>query len=330
MKQYLRPRIVEAIVDEALAGVLSRDSAFASLLAGLVGSEVVFDSISVDRQQRHTGATGTADIVVTYWYRGRAALQLLVENKVDAAFTPDQPARYRISQQARERAGEAERVLTVLMCPEAFAAATRHAGAFDSVVTYKSMLAGVEAPERRLLDMAIQKAVMPYEAEDVPEVSRFFADLAPVVAEVAPTLVLKRNPNVDGARPGASRTIYFDVRKTLIVPPGLPPIRFSLQCWDSGVPTASAKIMLGDWAKYIGTVRPLATAALKNTGFYVRPAGSSLGIVADTPRLDTRKPAAEQAQEIREALGATASLAAWWNESGQTLVAWADATVTSV
>ena len=101
-------------------------------------------------------------------------------------------------------------MLTILLCPGIYAATTRHAHAFDAVITYELLLDALGALERTVLEMAIVKAATPYEAEDVPEVSGFFAALAEIAVEVAPTLILKRNPNVDGARPEASRTIYFD------------------------------------------------------------------------------------------------------------------------
>jgi hypothetical protein len=89
--------------------------------------------------------------------------------------------------------------------------------------------------------------------------------------------------------------------------------------------SASAKIMIGTWARYLPVIRPLAATVLKGTGFYVRPAGASLGIVVDTPRLDPKRPASDQSEEIGMALTASARLAAWWNGNGRVLEAWAAA-----
>ena len=83
--------------------------------------------------------------------------------------------------------------------------------------------------------------------------------------------------------------------------------------------------MIRGWAKHLASVRPLATVALAGTGFYIRPAGSSLGIVVDTPRLDTMRPVAEQLDGIGAALAATERLAKWWNGNGSGLAEWAAA-----
>lgn len=131
---------------------------------------------------------------------------------------------------------------------------------------------------------------------------------------------MKHDPNDGGLRPHASRTIYFDVPRTLHFHAGVPRPRMSLQCWDSDAPSASVKIMLGNGSAVAD--RLIAPQSLADIGGYLRPAGRSLGIVIDTPRLDTQRPFQEQADDVVEALEAALRLQRWWNENGETLRGW--------
>jgi hypothetical protein len=120
---------------------------------------------------------------------------------------------------------------------------------------------------------------------------------------------------------GRSRTIYFDVPRTLRLHTDVPRPRMSLQCWDSGAASASVKIMLGNGAALAD--RLSVPQSLRDIGGYLRPAGRSLGIVVDTPRLDTQRPFDEQADDVTEALEAAVRLQGWWNENDDTLRQWA-------
>ncbi len=58
-------------------------------------------------------------------------------------------------------------------------------------------------------------------------------------------------------------------------------------------------------------------------GGYIRPAGKSLGLVIDTPSLDTQQPFASQLAEVEGGLESAQRLAGWWNEHGGALARWA-------
>jgi len=57
-------------------------------------------------------------------------------------------------------------------------------------------------------------------------------------------------------------------------------------------------------------------------GAYLRPAGRSLGIVIDTPRLDTQAPFEAQREAVREGLQALERLQTWWNDTGTDMARW--------
>ena len=61
---------------------------------------------------------------------------------------------------------------------------------------------------------------------------------------------------------------------------------------------------------------------LSDIGGYLRPAGRSLGIVVNTPRLDTQRAPAEQADDVVEALEAALRLQRWWDNNALTLQRW--------
>ena len=320
----MRPNITESELDAALAEAFHSQPRFAAYVLNHCGFTAAIGPLNVRRQVQHREASGTADLVVTVGSIGSPSAVLLIENKIDAAFTPDQPKRYARSKEAYLAEG-ALRVATVLTCPSVYSRSSRLATEFDVTMTYEE-LAMVAGPETaQLLATAIARAEVPYEPEPVDAVMSFFDAYEAIARRVAPELVVKRNPNSSGARPKGSYTIYFDVRRALGRYNFLPTVRFSHQCQDSGAPTPSVKIMLADWARHTERLRTVATADLIGTGFELRPAGQSLGIAAPTPRLNNMRPAHEQENEITEGLNAARRLRSWFRTNGATLQRWASA-----
>ena len=167
-----------------------------------------------------------------------------------------------------------------------------------------------------MLAMAVEQAASPYEPEPDGPTRDFFGSFRSYAASHFPDLVLKRDPNAGGVRPTGSHTIYFDVPRTLRPQAHLPVPRMSLQAWDSRATAASVKIMLGGLARRAKTIP--VPVGLRALGGYIRPAGESLGLVLDTPRLDTRAPFSSQIKAIEAALDRAQVLKDWWNaEAGE-------------
>lgn len=326
-----RPDIREQAVDEVLARRLATDPSFAGSFAAVVARQtgVTLDGsvFAVRQQVRHGANSGTVDIEARLVNRGTVSCALLIENKIDAGFTPTQPMRYAASVQARRARGE--RAWSVLCCPAAYATASRHAVHFDIVVSYESMIDWLAGGDRALLEDAIRRFAMPYEPVNVPEVQDFFTDYARICAEIAPSLALKRNPNTAGERPDGSHTIYFDVKACLPRWDFLPTLRFSHQCWDSGAKSPSVKIMIEGWAAHLGVLGSAAAADLSGTGLYLRKAGRSLGIVRDTPRLDHTRRADGQRWQIEDGIRSAAMLQSWLQDNETCLRRWAAAILAS-
>lgn len=326
----MKPQVNESVIDEVLARLLAdSDCAVQACLAAVSpnGHAIRFDRTTVDRQVPHLSVRGTADIVLHVWSKGKLEALLLIENKIDAGFTPDQPMRYAYCRDAHIAGRSAPLVATLLISPSIYIAGSRLRGSFDGSLAYEALLPCLDGRDRALFDMAIERAASPYEPVPVEAVMSFFEGYAKIAAEVAPDLRIKVNPNSGNARPEASRTIYFDTRASgfrgypFLVNDDKPAsIRVSHQCWDSGAPSASVKLMLNGWAGHIHKVTSILQPALRGTGLYIRAAGRSLAIVADTERLDNMRPAVDQRVVIEEALLRIGCIRETWNGMGTVLL----------
>jgi hypothetical protein len=174
--------------------------------------------------------------------------------------------------------------------------------------------------------IAIERASSPYEPAPVPAVMDFFSGYARLAQTHAPDLFLKRNPNSGAARPKASRTIYFETKRSgfrsypfLLKQGRFANLSMSHQCWDSLAPSASVKVMIGGWAQHLPVVSPLLVEVLRPSGIHVRNASRSLALVLDTPRLDNMRPAEEQELAILDALTKLQRLRTVWNDLEDTL-----------
>ena len=305
-------RIYERQTDALFLTAFTKNPAFAAAFLEAIDAIPGNRVRSVASQTRHrgTGHAGTIDLEIT---RQDGSI-LLVENKIDAGYSvtrvgDPQPDRYRASVAALRASGRS--AASVLLAPDVYLRGTRHGAAFDHQISYEALRPAFHGDDLALLDAAILQAVTPYDPEPNTSSAAFFAAYLDFARQHFPELVIKRNPNGNGVRPTGSNTIYFDVPKTLRDWAHLPRPRMSLQCRDSAAPSASVKIMLGGWAARAQTMS--APDSFVETGGYIRPAGRSLGLVIDTPQLDTQMPLDAQVPVVEEGLDAARRLTAWWN-----------------
>jgi hypothetical protein len=314
------PRIYERDTDALFLRLLRDQPEVAVVLAELATGRRPTSATEVRGQVRHPASAGSIDIVVRF----RSGPVLLIENKIDAAYSitregHGQPQRYQRSVAAFREAGA--EAFSVLLAPERYLAGSRLADLFDARITYEKLRNLVDDKDRAILEAAILQAETPYEPVANSYAGEFFVAVRQLIAGHFPDLVMKHDPNDGGVRPDASRTIYFDVPRTLRLHADVPRPRMSLQCWDSAARSASVKIMLSDRTALVN--RLSLPQSLTDIGGYLRSAGRSLGIVVDTPRLDTQRPFDEQADDIIEGLEAALRLRGWWNENGDILLRWA-------
>lgn len=319
----MKPQVTESSIDRVLARLLtSNNSAVRAFLAAAApfSEELKFDRATVSAQVPHLGTHGTADLALRLWSENQLQALILIENKIDAGFTPDQPARYALCRDAHLTSQSASIVATLLVSPSIYIAGSRLKDAFDGTLSYERLLPFLEGSDRALMELAIERAASPYEPLSVAAVMGFFDGYAAIVAESFSDLKIKTNPNSANARPEASRTIYFDARASgfrryvFLKKEDKPAsIRVSHQCWDSSAPSASVKLMLDGWAGHVVTASTFLQPALKGSGLYLRPAGRSLALVAHTKRLDNMRPAGDQRAAIEEALYQLRYIRDVWN-----------------
>ncbi|MBR1151206.1 hypothetical protein [Bradyrhizobium sp. JYMT SZCCT0428] len=312
-------RIYECDSDALFLRSFRERPEFTALVAKLVTGREIGEAAEIFAQQRHIGSPGSIDLILRF----TNGPIILIENKIDAGYSVTregfgQPHRYQKTVAAYRNQGV--EAFSVLLAPDQYLKGSRLANMFDVRISYEYLRKFIGAADRLTIDVAIQQANSPYEPLPNDGAISFFKAMRQLLLKRYPTLVMKSDPNADGIRPTESRTIYFEVSKTLRVHSAVPRPRMSLQCRDSGAPSASVKIMLPGLAKL--TERTTFPMSLTDIGGYLRRAGGSLGIVIDTPRLDTQKPFADQADDVVDALEAALRLQYWWNGNDDLLRSW--------
>ncbi len=308
---HLIPRITESQIDDLFARKLA-DPDFAAAFLSL--ARVRGRIAKITPQHRHPMGRGSVDLHLTL----ADGTVILVENKIDANWSvagESQPIRYRESIAVLRSNGT--RAGSLLLAPQVYLSTSRDSMQFDRQVSYEACLEHLDDDDRTCLAAAIAQASRPYEPEPDLASGDFFSSFRSYVALHYPALVLKPEPNGNGVRPTGSRTFYFEVARTLRLFSELPKPKMSLQAWDSGAAAPSVKIMLGGLAKMAPNMK--VPEGLRAIGGYIRPAGGSLGLVIDTPRLHTNLPFAEQKRTVDTALGKAAELKNWWDGNGDIL-----------
>jgi len=309
---HLLPRITEAQIDALFARNLSRpDFAAAFLSIARVRGRIT----KIVTQHQHPMGRGSVDLHLTL----ADGAEILMENKIDAAWSvagEAQPMRYRESIAILRAAGIKSGSL--LLAPQVYLTASRDGAMFDRQMSYEACLDHLDGDDHACLSAAIAQSGRPYEPQPDKASGDFFSAFRAHASMRYPHLVLKREPNGNGVRPTGSRTFYFEAARTLRLHTGLPKPKMSLQAWDSGASSPSVKIMLGGLAAKASYVS--VSKELRAIGGYIRPAGGSLGLVIDTPRLDTDRPFADQCVAVDAALRKAADLKAWWDTHGGALL----------
>ena len=159
----------------------------------------------------HQDADGETDIVVSF-VSGPGSLILLVENKIDAEFQPDQAERYRQrGMRWRERGGPSVDVETVLLAPAEYFG-REDSDTFDWHLSYEDLvdlLNNAVDPRSQFLAYILSEGIRTYRQGYVPvpdatntQVWRAFWDIA---NEETPRLRMRR----PGDKPSGAGFIYF-------------------------------------------------------------------------------------------------------------------------
>jgi len=329
MMNQQRPIVYEADIDELIIRNLQRNKIFAKrFVAAGCSIPIEFDGLGVDGQVPHFGVPGTIDIQVRLWLSSRAECgRLLVENKLNSSFTPNQPDRYAASATSLSKSGRP--VFSVICAPSEYLEKSQSISPFDARISYEDLASWLDGDDVDVLSQAILKFEMPYEPDPVPAVADFHDGYKELAAAIAPEIIIKPNPNSSNARPEHSRTVYFDAKRCLPNHDFLPTLSFSHQCLDKAAPAPSVKIMFKGWAKYEKLLKKKGAKDLAMSGLYIRRAGrretGSLGLIHDTKKMDNKRPVNQQTDAVAYGIRAATKLRAWMYANEDVLHRWSTA-----
>lgn len=203
--------VVESDLDLILVLDAHTGGPMIRLLAERAGLKLGSD-VRAARSTLRCGGTRETDVEVT-WAGGA----LLIEDKVDAAFTPGQPESYRVEVTARCTPGSGETVRSVLVCPGRRRAhyELECGDFFDAIVTCEELVAVAEAEGDRFGEaaaMVMRAAASPKPGRPTSPVdverSEWGDEYRRVVGELlAGQAVLRLGPN--SLRTATAEWMYF-------------------------------------------------------------------------------------------------------------------------
>ena len=166
---------------------------------------------------------GESDVELTL-QASNSTIKILIENKVDASFQPNQPQRYADRANAYRTSGKCEEITTVVMAPEVYFGSEASNFGFDAKVTYEAALGWFESAEllgpRReyklaLLRGAIERGRLGWKLIPHPAVGAFWQAYWRLADQIAPQLAMPV-PKVE--IPADSHFIRF---RPAILPPNV-------------------------------------------------------------------------------------------------------------
>ena len=259
----------------------------------------------------HAELEGESDLVVA-WKDESGVILALIENKIAAAFQPDQAGRYsKRAARWRSEPGIA-RVVTMLLAPEEYLSRPG-AGGFDLKLSYETVsdvLQGALDPRSLFLEQALNAGIEAYRRGYVPEindqVTAIWDACWQVAEQVAPKLRFRR----PGEKPGRSSLIYF---------------READGCERSRNAVVVYKAERGQADLQFKGISPStlskAVDGLLQDGMNVVKAGQSSSIRISVPLVDFRADSSTQLDRIEHGLLACERLRAFFTQHRTSILA---------
>jgi len=191
--EVVLPRLYERDIDVLLQEELIFNEAVCDIFASALGLkaplQVIECSLSV------VDGTGETDLLARFLVDGKSGV-LLIENKIDAAFQPMQPERYKT--RANEMATSEQGVYCILIAPTKYTDGNAAAAHFDACVSYEDVAQaissqGTERAKHRaaLLLRAVQQAKSSYMVIPSPEVATMWQRIYEIARTEFPLLGMK-------------------------------------------------------------------------------------------------------------------------------------------
>lgn len=235
-------------------------------------------------------------------------VKVLVENKVDAAFQPDQVHRYMQRANKYEKSGKYREVITVLIAPEIYFGSEAENYGFDAKITYESVLGWLSAAERMnprteyklaLLRTAIDRGRSGWQLVPNAHVGRFWQLYWQLAEKVAPQLSM---PKPKEKIPAGSHFIVFR--------PNVLPGNVKLK---HKVGYGHVDLEFRGMGDHLGEMEQLYRHLLP-PGMRIEPAAKSAVVRALVEPVDMTHTDFTQAEPImRKAIDAAALLLEWFN-----------------
>jgi len=206
------PDVRERDVDLFLLEEFVASSDFQAWFLSAVGADAAASLVEAGRSINTL--TGESDLELTF-QGSSGAIKVLIENKVDAAFQPNQPQRYAERAVAYANGGKYQEVVTVLMAPKCYFGDEADNYGFDAKIAYEDVLEWVATPERAgprtdykiaLLRAAIERGRAGWQLVPHPNVGAFWRSYWQLADRVAPHLSM---PVPKNEIPAGSHFIVF-------------------------------------------------------------------------------------------------------------------------
>ena len=333
-------RDIDLLLVEELRCSSGFRGAFVAVLARLTGRALNHRDGRVSHSRRRLHSRREIDILLEIDGSSERFV-VLIENKLDTSEQPQQAESYRTEALALLGDGAIALALTVLVCPEAYAAkGALFAGKFDAVITYeciRSILieqAELESGELALrlqyradlLSQAILKSRRGYQAVPLAAVTNFTRKYVALMKDAS--IPLPPGPSMLKDAPSESKTMIF-------APSALPTWEFLPQTrLVHQLREGNANICLYGWGDYFSYLASEIGPSLANTPYRLVPTinkrangKAGLMIVADTPVVDNTAPFEEQRERIEVGLRVTVELARWFALQNDPAARWAQRVV---
>jgi hypothetical protein len=191
--EVLLPRLYERDIDVLLQEELKFNEAVCNILSSALGLtaplRVSECSLSV------VDGTGETDLLARFLVDGASGV-LLIENKIDAAFQPMQPERYKA--RANQMANSGQKAYCILIAPTRYADGNAAAAHFDACVSYEDVARAIGSQDTErakhraaLLLRAVQQAKSSYIVIPAPEVTGMWQRIYKIARTEFPTLGMK-------------------------------------------------------------------------------------------------------------------------------------------
>lgn len=205
------PDVCERDIDLLLLEEFVASSDFRSWFLAQIGAEQTAALAEACRSVKTMN--GESDLELTF-HGSSGLVKILIENKVDAAFQPNQPQRYAERAERYRGVGAYREILTVVIAPEVYFGNESSAFGFDAKVTYEAALAWFEQAQLgarkgyklAMLRGAIDRGRLGWKLVPHRGVSEFWRAYWQLCEQIAPQLSM---PVPKGEIPADSHFIRF-------------------------------------------------------------------------------------------------------------------------